>query len=519
MTSLPVPEQWTLAKLTDREVAEEIERLINYVDDNGRSVHLPMEFVRHYTTRHDSPLPTVVAIATLPIVLADGGVLGEERGLDEERGISFIIQPEVMTLLPGAAEVTPDAVARAMKFLTDEWLCDVATDYAGKCTVVAAALSIIERSLLDSRPAFFIVAGRRGSGKTTTLIMLIKAVTGIWPAAAAWSPNEEERRKALMSYFLAGVSYILWDNIQRGTQISCPHIERACTSAFYTDRRLGVSESVLTAAGAIQLFTGNAIAPKGDLASRSLTVRLDVDRADPENRAFAHSRPGRVDRRSPGRNPARALHHPARQSDAEEEEGRADEDAVQDVVATGRLGDRACRRSGALEQMRRGASGPRAGSISMRCSAVRTRRTRTTTRWSRPWAKSGHGLRAPRRSARPQATRSRLPIWRCTSTRPRTGRNSLRDAYRACFYPSMEQGETVSPIAVSKRLKTRIGRAGAWRWRNANSQEPEVGQTGPCAGRLLGRGEGRSPGRCADFGGRWWRDSWRCRAVGGVWGG
>ena len=26
MTSLPVPEQWTLAKLTDREVAEEIEQ-------------------------------------------------------------------------------------------------------------------------------------------------------------------------------------------------------------------------------------------------------------------------------------------------------------------------------------------------------------------------------------------------------------------------------------------------------------------------------------------------------------
>src|SRR5678815_1709371 len=120
-----------------------------------------------------------------------------------------------------------------MKFLTDEWLCDVATDYRGKCTIIAIALTIIERSLLDSRPTFFITAGRRGSGKTTVLIMLIKAVTGIWPAAAAWSPNDEERRKAIMAYYLAGVPYILWDNIQRGTQISCPHIERSCTSAFY----------------------------------------------------------------------------------------------------------------------------------------------------------------------------------------------------------------------------------------------------------------------------------------------
>ena len=73
--------------------------------------------------------------------------------------------------------------------------------------------------------------------------MLIKAVTGIWPAAAAWSTNEEERRKALLRYFLYGVPYILWDNIARGTQISCPHIEKSCTAAYYSDRKLGVSRN------------------------------------------------------------------------------------------------------------------------------------------------------------------------------------------------------------------------------------------------------------------------------------
>ena len=178
-----------------------------------------------------------------------------------------------------------------MKFLTDEWLCDVATDYAGKCSLIAAALTIIERSLLDQRPCFFVTAGRRGGGKTTTIIMLIKGVTGIHPAASAWSTNEEERRKALMSYFMYGASYILWDNIARGTQISCPHIERSCTAAFYADRKLGVSEMVATAASAIHIFTGNNIAPKGDLASRSLLVRLAVDRPDPENRSFKHPDP------------------------------------------------------------------------------------------------------------------------------------------------------------------------------------------------------------------------------------
>jgi hypothetical protein len=39
--------------------------------------------------------------------------------------------------------------------LTDEWLCDVATDYPGKCVIIACALTIIERAILPERPVFF----------------------------------------------------------------------------------------------------------------------------------------------------------------------------------------------------------------------------------------------------------------------------------------------------------------------------------------------------------------------------
>ena len=77
--------------------------------------------------------------------------------------------------------------------------------------------------------------------------MLIMAVTGMWPAAAAWSSNEDERRKALLSYFMEGVPYIIWDNIRRG------HLDRPARTSrspapakFYKDRKLGVSEVVAT---------------------------------------------------------------------------------------------------------------------------------------------------------------------------------------------------------------------------------------------------------------------------------
>jgi hypothetical protein len=289
-TQQPATEQPLLTRLDETRLAELIERHVDFIDPEGRSVHLAAPFVKHFHTRADDALPTVAAIATLPIVLADGTILAK-RGLDRRRGIVFRVPPHLLALIPTAAECTPSAVADAMRFLTDEFLIDVSTDYIGKCELIAAALTIIERSVLAERPAFFVTAGRRGGGKTTALIMLLAAVTGVRPSAAAWSPNEEERRKSLLAYLMEALPAIIWDNIPRGTQISCPHIEKSCTTAFYSDRRLGVSEMVAVSASVVHLFTGNNIAPRGDLASRSLQIRLEVERPDPENREFKHPDP------------------------------------------------------------------------------------------------------------------------------------------------------------------------------------------------------------------------------------
>lgn len=290
MTKLPAPEQYVLCKMNEMEVAEMIEQYIDYVDPKtGKSVHLRPSFVRHFMTREDD-LPLCVAVSTLPIVLADAGLLAPD-GLDRLRGIEFYIQDDVRAVIPHPKKCDDAAVREAMQYLCDVWLCDVNADFAGKCIAITIALTLIERSLLDERPAFFVTAGHRGGGKSTLIKMLIMAVLGVHPAAAAWSTNEEERRKALLSYFLYGMAYILWDNIVRGSTISCPHIEKSCTAKYYIDRKLGVSETIATAASSIHIFTGNNISPKGELASRSLNIRIKVDRTDPENRDFQHPDP------------------------------------------------------------------------------------------------------------------------------------------------------------------------------------------------------------------------------------
>ena len=242
--------------------------------------------------RHDGVLPTVTErMPPIPIALADGNLLAPE-GLDRERGIQFLIQDEATGGYPAGPGLPPrEQVKAAMEFLCDEWLVDVARRPCRQGDDHRCRAHH-DRALAVAYPAVLFRHRRAARwGKTTTLIILIMAVTGSRPAAAAWSTNEEERRKALMSYFLSGAAYILWDNIARGTETPCPHIEKSCTSAYYSDRKLGVSEMVRTAASTIHFFTGNNIGPCGDLASRSLHIRLDVDRVDPENRPFKHPDP------------------------------------------------------------------------------------------------------------------------------------------------------------------------------------------------------------------------------------
>jgi hypothetical protein len=289
---LAAPEHVLLAKLTEIEAAKLVEDHIDYVTPNeGRSVRLPLVFVKAYhQERMGTPLPTITSVATMPVILPDGTMLSGHR-LDRDRGILFRVPEELERLLPRFEDCTDDAVAEATHFLADEWLVDVPTDYTDKLKLLALGSTILQRSILPERPAFFITAGQRGNGKTTAITMVSVAILGERVSAAAWSTATEERRKALLALFGAGVPLICWDNIQRGSTISDPAIEKSLTMETYNDRVLGFTEFRVVPANSIMCFTGNNIGARGDMASRSLVMRLFATRVDPENRTFTHADP------------------------------------------------------------------------------------------------------------------------------------------------------------------------------------------------------------------------------------
>jgi hypothetical protein len=287
------PEEPSLVQLTPREAEMLIEGYVRWTapttSGGERFVALPSKHLEAYVGLKESSLPVVRAINTAPLVTARGQVI-DGYGLDRSVGLFHRIDPQLRTCVP-ANEITEQDVKNALAFLMDEWLVDVALDPVGKCVAVMLALTLIERPLLKERPAFFVTAGQRGGGKTTLVNMIATAVLGRQAAAAAWSDNAEERKKALFSYLRQGVAAVCWDNITRGSAISCPHIEAALTASEASDRVLGSTWIDTVPATTIQIFTGNALSPKGDMASRSLTLPLKLDRPDPENRAFAHADP------------------------------------------------------------------------------------------------------------------------------------------------------------------------------------------------------------------------------------
>ena len=160
----------------------------------------------------------------------------------------------------------------------------MATDYAGKVRADRARADHHRTPSLPERPAFFVTAGQRGGGKTTVINMVSVAVLG---RTGRRGCLVAQRRGAPQSHVR-----LSWRR-GRAARVG-QHPARRChllpIDRKGTNRRdlqgpgAWLSETRTVPATTIQVFTGNNITPRGDMASRSLMARLAVDRPDPENR-------------------------------------------------------------------------------------------------------------------------------------------------------------------------------------------------------------------------------------------
>ena len=95
-----------------------------------------------------------------------------------------------------------------------------------------------EKSL---RPCFIFVANAEGAGKSTLATICIAPTLGAMPTGCK-SNEEDEIRKFLTTAVREGCLVIFFDNLKG--KLSSPVLEAFLTSPVWSDRKLGVNETI-----------------------------------------------------------------------------------------------------------------------------------------------------------------------------------------------------------------------------------------------------------------------------------
>ncbi len=273
-------------------LSEELGQAAGFFENNGNRTFKafpPMRVVRNILAANEWPgIPEIKGIIETPVIRPDGSILCEP-GYDAATklyfnpivDISSVKIPEVLTKRHAEASA---------EYILDEIFGDFPfEDNASKTNTLAMLLSVIARPMIGGNvPLAIIDKPQAGTGASLIADIFSMITTGS-PASMWGMPGtEEEWRKAITSALMAGKPIIVIDNITG--KFRSVHLTRALTAKFWEDRMLGKNIMLRLPQEAVWIATGNNIQIGGDVARRSIWIRIDAACARPWERAgFKHA--------------------------------------------------------------------------------------------------------------------------------------------------------------------------------------------------------------------------------------
>lgn len=225
-------------------------------------------------------VPVLAGIIGTPVLRRDWSLL-QAPGYDPASGLYLAPTAAVPAVpeRPGRREV-----AAAQTFVTGTLLGDFEwEDDASLANYVALMVTpFLRRPLRALAPLFIISASAPSSGKS-----LLSALTGLltgqqvitWPG-----DNEEELEKVITATFRKESGAVVFDNIPEGEVIDSARLAALLTSPVWSSRILGTSGMGAWPNDRLWMATGNNLRVGGDIASRSVSVRLKPTAPHPEER-------------------------------------------------------------------------------------------------------------------------------------------------------------------------------------------------------------------------------------------
>lgn len=215
-----------------------------------------------------------------PVLRRDWSLL-QAPGYDPISGL-YLAPTVTVPVVPECPSARQVAEARAFvvgKMLGDfEWEDDSSlANY-----VALMATPFLRRPLRALAPLFIVTASAPSSGKS-----LLSAITGLltgqqvvtWPG-----DNEEELEKVITSTFREESGAVVFDNVPEGEVIRSARLAALLTAPVWSGRLLGGSNMGSWPNDRLWIATGNNLRVGGDIASRSVSVRLKPTAPHPEER-------------------------------------------------------------------------------------------------------------------------------------------------------------------------------------------------------------------------------------------
>lgn len=224
----------------------------------------------------------LTGILGTPTLRPDGSLI-QECGYDETTGL-YLAPAVKISKVPD--KITDDQVRTSREFIFSkvfgEFCWSTPGDFAN---YLALLLSPMMRPYVKTTTPFgMITATTRGSGKTN-LTDAIGMVYG--QSSQVLSGRGEELQKKITSILACNTSpVIVFDNVREGTSISSEILATLITKESWDDRLLGASRTIEARNDRLWLASGNGLGVGGDMASRTVMVRLDPKMARPELRQF-----------------------------------------------------------------------------------------------------------------------------------------------------------------------------------------------------------------------------------------
>lgn len=257
-----------------------LDRCANFVRGSKETpARPPNDLVQDILALPGLPLPKLESISQTPIFLPDGRLLAQD-GYDAASG--------VLVRLNGLKAIRTDMpVTEARDLLRNVFTDFPFVDGAGFAHTLALILQPFVRLLIDGpTPLYLVEAPKGGTGKGLLLEVATLISQGSDLAVSSLPGDDSELEKRITADLIAGERVFLFDEAQN---LRSKQLNAALTGVVWKGRILGKSEMVEVPNRALWLATGNNVELSDEIARRTVSIRLDANEENPEERRnFVH---------------------------------------------------------------------------------------------------------------------------------------------------------------------------------------------------------------------------------------